>query len=132
LYFDIDKDGAYTWSFLSIIGFGQTIPHCYYWKGDGSSNGNLDTLYRSQFAQSFFEIFGFYFYNVTNTFSTANTAGRRREMMNHVVGTNFTIANQGTSSSLVTLNMTLRGRPDLAEGPGNRNFNFRTMARPRN
>ena len=94
------------------------MTHVWYWKGDGGSKGNLDTLYRGQSTSWW------------TSFSYANAA--RQEMMNHLVSANFTVTGEGTQQSAVTVDLTLRPRTTVAEGPGNRNYRLRTMVRPRN
>jgi prepilin-type N-terminal cleavage/methylation domain-containing protein len=96
----------------------------YYWRGK-SGCGEPYILYRSEFKSN-------------KNFNTGNadSANVRQELSRFVVsGTNIFNVSAGCATSTnctVEVNLTVRPKPDQPESPGNRNYSFRTIVRPRN
>jgi prepilin-type N-terminal cleavage/methylation domain-containing protein len=92
----------------------------YYWRGK-SPNGEPYILYRGE---------------VKSNKNFGNAASARQELSRFVVdGTDIFNVSAGCATSInctVELNLTVRPKPDQPVGPGNQNYTFRTLVRPRN
>ena len=98
----------------------------YYWRGKVGT-GEPYILYRSEFKSN-------------KDFNTGNadSANVRQELSRFVVdGTDIFNVSSGcaafpTANCTVEVNLTVRSKPDQPVGPGNQNYTFRTLVRPRN
>jgi prepilin-type N-terminal cleavage/methylation domain-containing protein len=92
----------------------------YYWRGK-TGLGVPYVLYRSQV-------------NSGQDLTQAKQVNKRQELCRFVVdGTDlFNVYNCSVNNCSVAINLTVRPKPDQPEGPGNRNYSFRTLVRPRN
>jgi prepilin-type N-terminal cleavage/methylation domain-containing protein len=104
--------------FDPTAGGGPPNSKVYYWRGK-TGVGQPYVLFRSLISAA-------------TAFDPADVASRQ-ELSRFVVNNTdiFNVSNCPGNCS-VEMNLTVRPRPDLAVGPGNQNYTFRTTVRPRN
>jgi prepilin-type N-terminal cleavage/methylation domain-containing protein len=103
-------------------GNGAPNKRIYYFMGDSTFGGDPNVLYRSQVTSA-------------QDLSIADDVAVRKELCRFVVnGTEIFNVSSGctTGNCSVVINLTVRPKPDQPEGPGNRNYSYRTLVRPRN
>jgi prepilin-type N-terminal cleavage/methylation domain-containing protein len=101
---------------------GNPTMRIYYFRGHSSFGGDPYVLYRSLVTSG-------------QDLTTADDVTVRKELCRFVVnGTEIFNVSSGctTGNCSVAINLTVRPKPDQPEGPGNRNYSYRTLVRPRN